>query len=68
MAMTKDRQTQQQKAETSKEVSEARTLWRAGKVTKPEYVEYRNQIHLLELQASKGDMNGEETRRPDIHC
>ena len=63
MAMTKGRQTQQQKATTSKEVSEVRALWRAGKVTKPEYVKFRNQIHLLELQASKGDVDEEEARR-----
>ena len=63
MAMIKDRQTQQQKAATSKEVSETRALWRAGNMTKLEYVKFRNQIHLLELQASKGDMDGEEARR-----
>ena len=32
-------------------------------MTKPDYVKFRNQIHLLELQASKGDMDGEEARR-----
>ena len=61
--MTKDSQTQQRKATTSKEVSEARALWRARKVTKPEYARFCNQIHLLELQASKEDMDKEKARR-----
>ena len=68
MVMTKDRQTQQRKATTSKEVSEARALWRAGKVTKPEYAQFCNQIHLPELQASKRDMGGEEAMRVRRHC
>ena len=62
-ARTEDRQTQQRKATTSKEVSEARALWRAGKVTKPEHAQFCNQIHLLELQASKGDMDGGRRRQ-----
>ena len=62
-AMTKDRQTQQQKAETRKEVSKAKALWRLGKVSKPEYIQFCNRICLLELQASKGDMDKEEVMR-----
>ena len=38
-------------------------MWRAGDVTKPEYVRFCNQIHLLDLQANKGDKDGEEARK-----
>ena len=32
-------------------------------MTKPEYVCFCNKIHLLDIQASKGDMDGEEARK-----
>ena len=32
-------------------------------MTKPDYVKLCNQIHLLDLQVSKGDMDKEVTRR-----
>ena len=32
-------------------------------MTKPEYAHFRNQVYLLELQASKEDMDGDEARR-----
>ena len=32
-------------------------------MTKPEYVRFCNQIHLLDLQANKGDKDGEEARK-----
>ena len=31
-------------------------------MSKPEYIQFCNWIHLLELQASKGDMDGEKIR------
>ena len=34
----------------SKKVSKIKAFWRAGEVTKPEYVRLCNQIHLLDLQ------------------
>ena len=40
------RRPRQRKAATRKEVSMARALWRAGKVPKPEYVQFCNRIHL----------------------
>ena len=63
MVMTKDCKTQQQKAATRKEVSKAKVFWRAGKVSKPEYVQFCNRVHLLELQVSKGDTIEEKARR-----
>ena len=63
VAMTKDRKAQQQKAATRKEVSNAKAFWRAGKVSKPEYVQFCNRVHLLELQVSKGDTIEEKARR-----
>ena len=32
-------------------------------MTKPEYVEFCNQIHLLDFQANKGDGDWEATRK-----
>ena len=37
-------------------------MWQAGEVTKPVYVRFCNQSHLLDLQA-KGDKGGEEARK-----
>ena len=37
-------------------------MWRAGEVTKPAYVRFCNQIHLLDLQA-KGDKDGKIARK-----
>ena len=37
-------------------------MWRAGEVTKPAYVYFCNQIHLLDLQA-KGNKDGEEASK-----
>ena len=45
------------------EVSKAKALLRAGKVFKPECVQFCNRIHLLELQAGKGDMDEEKARK-----
>ena len=47
---------------SNEEVSKAEAMWRAGEVTKPAYVRFCNQIHLLDLQA-KGDKNREEVRK-----
>ena len=55
--------TRRRKSATSREVREAKALWRAGTVSKPEYVQFCNQIHLLDLQVSKGDMDGGVARR-----
>ena len=38
-------------------------MWRSGDVAKPEYVRFCNQIHLIDLQANKGDTDGEEARK-----
>ena len=38
-------------------------MWRAGDVTKPDYVRFCIQIHLLDLQANKGDKDGEEASK-----
>ena len=43
----------------NEEISKAKAMWRAGEVTKPGYICFCNQIHLLDLQA-KGDKDGEE--------
>ena len=62
-ATTKDHHRRQRKAATSREASKTKALWWAGKVTKPEYVQFYNRIYLLDLRASKKDMDGEEARR-----
>ena len=56
-------QARPRKSANSEEVSKIKALWRAGEVTKPEYVKFCNQIHLLELQANEGDEDGEEARK-----
>ena len=38
-------------------------MWRAGDATKPEYIRFCNHIHLLDLQANKGDKDREEARK-----
>ena len=47
---------------SSEEVSKAKAMWRAGEVTKPAYVCFCNQIHLLDLQV-KGDKDTQEVRK-----
>ena len=47
----------------NEEVSKAKAMWQAGDVTKPEYVRFCNQIHLIDLQANKGDKDGDEARK-----
>ena len=47
---------------SNEEVSKAEAMWRAGEVTKPAYVRFCNQIHLLDLQA-KGGKDSEEARK-----
>ena len=47
---------------SSKEVSKSKAMCRAGEVTKPAYVRFCNQIHLLDLQA-KGGKGREEASK-----
>ena len=55
-------QARPRKSTNSEEISKIKALWWAGEVTKPKYVKFCNQIHLLDLHANKGDKDGEGAR------
>ena len=56
-------QARPKKSTNNEEISKVEALWRAGEVTKPKYVKFCNQIHLLDLQANKRGEDGEGARK-----